>query len=34
VGRRFPGVQQRIIFLTGDVLSREKHEFLERVGAP
>ena len=34
VGRRFPGVQQRIIFLTGDVLSREKREFLERVGAP
>jgi signal transduction histidine kinase len=34
VGRRFPGVQQRIIFLTGDVLSREKQEFLERVGAP
>jgi CheY-like chemotaxis protein len=34
VGRRFPGAQQRIIFLTGDVLSREKQEFLERVGAP
>jgi len=32
--RRFPALQGRFIFLTGDVLSREKREFLERTGAP
>ena len=32
--RRFPGLTRRIVFLTGDVLSREKQEFLERSGAP
>jgi CheY-like chemotaxis protein len=34
VERRFPALRERIIFLTGDVLGREKQEFLERVGAP
>jgi hypothetical protein len=34
VGRRFPRLRGRIIFLTGDVLSGEKREFLERSGAP
>jgi signal transduction histidine kinase len=32
--RRFPHLHGRIIFLTGDVLSREKREFLARSGAP
>ncbi len=32
--RRHPRLLTRIIFLTGDVLSREKREFLERTGAP
>ena len=32
--RRHPGLAGRFIFLTGDVLSREKREFLERAGAP
>jgi signal transduction histidine kinase len=32
--RRDPTFARRIIFLTGDVLSREKREFLERTGAP
>jgi two-component system NtrC family sensor kinase len=32
--RRFPALRHRVIFLTGDVLSREKREFLERSGAP
>ena len=32
--RTFPRLRDRIIFLTGDVLSREKREFLERTGAP
>ncbi|HEV8397110.1 MAG TPA: ATP-binding protein, partial [Vicinamibacterales bacterium] len=32
--RRFPGMRQRIVFLTGDVLSREKRAFLESTGAP
>jgi signal transduction histidine kinase len=32
--RRFPALRQRIIFLTGDLLSREKREFLERTGVP
>jgi DNA-binding response OmpR family regulator len=34
VERRFPALRERIIFLTGDVLGREKREFLERIGAP
>jgi two-component system NtrC family sensor kinase len=34
IRRRFPALRQRVIFLTGDVLSREKREFLERSGAP
>jgi two-component system NtrC family sensor kinase len=32
--RDFPDMRARIVFLTGDVLSREKREFLERTGAP
>jgi CheY-like chemotaxis protein len=32
--RRFPQLRDRIIFLTGDVLSADKREFLERTGAP
>ena len=32
--RTFPRLRDRIIFLTGDVLSREKREFLESTGAP
>ena len=32
--RTFPRLRERIIFLTGDVLSREKREFLESTGAP
>jgi two-component system NtrC family sensor kinase len=32
--RRDRTLAQRILFLTGDVLSREKREFLERTGAP
>jgi signal transduction histidine kinase len=32
--RRFPPLCRRIIFLTGDVLSQDKREFLERTGAP
>jgi signal transduction histidine kinase len=32
--RRHPGLRERIVFLTGDVLSREKREFLVRTGAP
>jgi signal transduction histidine kinase len=32
--RRYPHLRERILFLTGDVLSREKREFLERIGAP
>jgi CheY-like chemotaxis protein len=34
LARDFPAISQRVIFLTGDVLSREKREFLERTGAP
>jgi signal transduction histidine kinase len=34
VERRFPRMRERIIFITGDVLAREKREFLERTGAP
>ena len=32
--RRHPRLLARIIFLTGDVLSREKRDFLDRTGAP
>jgi signal transduction histidine kinase len=32
--RRFPRLRDRVIFLTGDVLSADKREFLERTGAP
>jgi signal transduction histidine kinase len=32
--RRFPALRRRFIFVTGDVLSREKREFLERTGVP
>jgi two-component system NtrC family sensor kinase len=32
--RRFPRLSQRIVFVTGDVLSREKREFLAQTGAP
>ena len=31
---RFPALRERIIFLTGDVLNRDKRAFLERTGAP
>jgi signal transduction histidine kinase len=34
LGRRMPRLRERVIFLTGDVLSREKQEFLERTGSP
>jgi signal transduction histidine kinase len=34
LGRRFPAMLGRVIFLTGDVLGREKREFLEGSGAP
>jgi hypothetical protein len=34
VERRFPALRERIIFLIGDVLGREKQAFLERIGAP
>jgi len=34
IERRFPALRERIIFLTGDVLGREKQAFLERIGAP
>jgi signal transduction histidine kinase len=34
VERRFPQLRRRIVFVTGDILSREKRAFLERTGAP
>jgi len=34
LSRRFPALRSRIIFVTGDVLSREKREFIERTHAP
>jgi len=34
LARVHPRLRERIIFLTGDVMSREKLEFLERTGAP
>jgi signal transduction histidine kinase len=32
--RRFPAMRDRIVFLTGDTLSRDKRTFLESTGAP
>jgi signal transduction histidine kinase len=32
--RLFPALRTRVIFLTGDVLSRDKQKFLEETGAP
>jgi len=34
IERRFPRLRHRIVFVTGDILSREKREFLQRTGAP
>jgi signal transduction histidine kinase len=34
IERRYPALRRRIVFVTGDILSREKREFLERTGAP
>jgi DNA-binding response OmpR family regulator len=34
IERRYPALRRRIVFVTGDILSREKREFLERIGAP
>jgi CheY-like chemotaxis protein len=34
VERRFPHLRHRIVFVTGDILNREKRAFLERTGAP
>jgi signal transduction histidine kinase len=34
VERRFPHLRRRIVFVTGDILNREKRAFLERTGAP
>ncbi len=34
IEQRFPRLRHRIVFVTGDILSREKREFLERTGAP
>ena len=34
VARRFPALRRRVIFVTGDALSREKRQFLESTGAP
>src|SRR5262249_53088689 len=31
---RFPALRERVIFVTGDLLSREKREFLSRAGVP
>jgi CheY-like chemotaxis protein len=31
---RFPALRERVIFLSGDMLSREKREFLEGTGRP
>jgi PAS domain S-box-containing protein len=33
IGRRFPSLRERIVFLTGDRLNAETREFLERTGA-
>jgi CheY-like chemotaxis protein len=32
--RRYPALQRRIIFVTGDVLDAEKQRFLESTGVP
>jgi CheY-like chemotaxis protein len=34
LAQRHPALRERIVFLTGDVLGREKREFLEGTGAP
>ena len=34
MARRFPALQRRIIFVTGDVLDAEKQRFLESTGVP
>jgi len=34
IERRFPRLRHRIVFVTGDILSREKRQFLQRTGAP
>jgi signal transduction histidine kinase/ActR/RegA family two-component response regulator len=34
IERRFPALRRRIIFITGDVLDRDKQRFLEETGAP
>jgi CheY-like chemotaxis protein len=34
IGRRFPAMRRRMMFLTADVMSREKRDFLERSGVP
>jgi CheY-like chemotaxis protein len=34
IEQRFPGLRHQIVFVTGDILSREKREFLERTSAP
>ncbi len=34
IERRFPTLRGRLIFITGDLLSRDKREFLESTGAP
>jgi len=31
---KLPRLRHQIVFVTGDILSREKREFLERTGAP
>ena len=33
IGRRFPSLQERIVFLTGDTMNAETLEFPERTGA-
>ncbi len=32
IARRFPGLQQRVIFVTGDVIDQEKQAFLQTTG--
>jgi two-component system NtrC family sensor kinase len=34
LAQRFPALRRRVVFLSGDVLSREKRAFLESTGAP
>jgi PAS domain S-box-containing protein len=33
IGRRFPSLRERIVFLTGDTMNADTREFLERTGA-